>query len=202
MIVDTIRNAFENTWPMLTIFLVVVITIRIAYLRNSNKEFVFYKEILYLVFIIYVLLLFELVTNNEREVSGMNLIPFTEMFRYNINSELFYFNVIGNILVFIPFGYFVSSYVNIKKIRHIILITFITSLTIELVQYRIGRTFDIDDIILNVTGGILGFLLYISLLAIKKHLPSFLQKDLVYNIITIVLIILIISYFIGFGFLR
>ena len=76
------------------------------------------------------------------------------------------------------------------------IISLVTSLTIEFVQYRIGRSFDIDDIILNVVGGILGFLLYIGLNAIKKHLPEIFQKDIVYNLIVIILVALaILSYF-------
>lgn len=52
----------------------------------------------------------------------------------------------------------------------------LVSLTIEVVQKYIGRSFDVDDIILNVVGGILGFLVYIGLDAIRKKLPSIFQK--------------------------
>ena len=34
------------------------------------------------------------------------------------------------------------------------------SVIIELIQLKIGRAFDIDDIILNIVGGILGYFLY------------------------------------------
>lgn len=196
MVINTLIDALEGIWPMLTIFLVVLIAIRVTSLRISKERFVFYKEFWNLFFVVYALLLFQLLTNAELNTSGgLNLVPFTEIFRYEIGSKLFNFNVIGNILIFVPFGYFVSTYIKAKKISHIFFISILTSLTVEIVQLQIGRSFDIDDIILNVVGSIIGFLFYIAFVAIKKHLPKFLQSDLFYNIVCIILVVIfILSY--------
>lgn len=203
MILDTLTNAIVNVWPMLVIFLIVLVTIRLSYIKINHEKFVFYKEFLNLIFIIYVLLLYQLLTSTElNNNGGLNIVPFTEIFRYEIGSPLFMYNVIGNIAIFIPFGYFVSGYVKASRVSHILLISFITSLTVELVQLQIGRSFDIDDIILNVAGSVIGFLFFIGLTAIKKHLPRFFQSDLVYNIICILLFIIALVYFtkiIGLG---
>lgn len=203
MIVDTLSSAIKDIWPMLVIFLVVIIAIRISYIKINHEKFIFYKEFLNLVFIVYALLLFQLLTSTEMNTnSGLNIVPFTEIFRYEIGSKLFIFNVIGNIVIFIPFGYFVSSYVKASKVSHILFISLITSLTVELVQLQIGRSFDIDDILLNVVGSIIGFLLFIGLTAIKKHLPRFFQSDLFYNLLCVVLFIIVFVYFtrvIGLG---
>ncbi len=196
MIVDTLTSAIKVMWPMLVIFLVVMIAIRLTYIRINHEKFIFYKEFLNLIFIVYVLLLFQLLTSTEMNTNGgLNIVPFTEMFRYEIGSKLFIFNVIGNIVIFIPFGYFVSSYVKANKVSHILFISAITSLTVELVQLQIGRSFDIDDILLNVTGSIFGFLLFIGLSAIKKHLPRFFQSDIFYNLLCVVLSFLALFYF-------
>lgn len=193
---QTVQNAISSTWPMLVIFVVILSTIRLTYLSIHKEKFIFYKEFLNLIFIIYVLLLYQLLTNVETNTSGgYNIIPFTEITRYEVGSKLFMYNVIGNIVIFIPFGYFVSGYIKASKVSHILAVSVISSLTVEVVQLQIGRSFDIDDIILNVCGAIIGFLLYIGLCAIKKHLPKFLQRDFVYNIICIVLTILIVLYF-------
>lgn len=193
---QTVQNAISSTWPMLVIFVVILSTIRLAYLSIHKEKFIFYKEFLNLIFIIYVLLLYQLLTNVETNTSGgYNLIPFTEITRYEVGSKLFMYNVIGNIVIFIPFGYFVSGYIKASKVSHILAVSIISSLTVEVVQLQIGRSFDVDDIILNVCGAIIGFLLYIGLCAIKKHLPKFLQRDFVYNIVCIVLTILIVLYF-------
>ena len=196
MVIQLLTDAIKDIWPMLTIFLVVIISIRLMYIHNSSEKFVFYKEFFNMLFIIYALILFQLLTNTEMNVSsGINIVPFTEILRYEVGSTQFYLNVIGNILVFLPFGYFVSSYIKATRVSHILLVTLITSFTIEFVQHYIGRSFDIDDILLNVIGAILGFLLYIGFTAIKKHLPKFFRSDLFYNIICIILLVIAVIYY-------
>ena len=138
MIENTVIKTVEGVWPMLTIFLVILVSVRIAYVLINNEKFVFYKEFLNLIFIVYVLMLFELVTNKDLGGSGINLIPFKEILRYDYHSELFKYNVIGNLVMFIPFGYFVSDYINVKKVFQIFILTAIASLTIEFVQLQIG----------------------------------------------------------------
>lgn len=196
MVIQLLTDAIKDIWPMLTIFLVVIISIRLMYIHNSSEKFVFYKEFFNMLFIIYALILFQLLTNTEMNVSsGINIVPFTEILRYEVGSTQFYLNVIGNILVFLPFGYFVSSYIKATRVSHILLVTLITSFTIEFVQHYIGRSFDIDDILLNVIGAIIGFLLYIGFTAIKKHLPKFFRSDLFYNIICIILLVIAVIYY-------
>lgn len=196
MVLNLLTNAIAKVWPMLTIFMVVLIAIRVSYIRINHERFVFYKEFLNLLFVVYALILFQLLTDTEiNTTGGLNLVPFTEMFRYKVGTPLFYSNVVGNILIFLPFGYFVSGYVKATKISHILFISAIGSLTVELVQLQIGRSFDIDDIILNVIGAVAGFLLYIALNAIKKHMPRFLQSDMFYNIICFILFVICFVYF-------
>lgn len=205
MIWKILNKTLDNSWPMLTIFLVVLIACRIAYLSGHREKIHFYEEFIKLLFVIYILILYGLLTNTEiNHNGGMNLVPFTEIFRYEIGSELFIFNVCGNMLIFVPFGYFISYFIKAKKIWPILFVTLITSTTVEFVQLQIGRSFDIDDIILNVVGAIAGFLLYVGLTAIKKHLPAFLQKDFIYNLICIIIIGIIVlailnSFGLGFG---
>lgn len=203
MIVDTLTNTLKDVWPMIVIFLVVIIAIRATYIRVNHEKLVFYREFWNLVFVLYALLLFYLLTSTElNHNSGFNIVPFTEIFRYPVGSVGFTKNVIGNILIFVPFGYFVSSYVKASKVSHILFISVLTSLTVELVQRQIGRSFDIDDILLNVVGSIIGFLLFIGLTAIKKHLPRIFQSDLFYNLVCIVFAAIGVVYFtrmIGLG---
>ena len=193
---EMLSNAIMDIWPMLTIFLVVLILIRLMYIHNSSEKFVFYKEFMNLLFIIYALLLYRLLTNAElNSTSGMNLVPFQEILRYKVGSPGFNTNVIGNILIFIPFGYFVSSYIKASKISHILIVSSVTSLVVVIVQKYIGRSFDIDDILLNVVGAIIGFLIFIGFTAIKKHLPKFMRSDLFYNIICIIICAIALIYY-------
>lgn len=197
MVKETFFELLSSVWPTLAIFLIVIIIMRYFYIRNNKKKFILHEELILLLFITYILLLFELVTSRDVYMSGTNLIPFREMFRYPIGSTNFYRQVIGNIVLFVPFGFFASYYTKISKFSSITFITFLVSLTIEVVQKFIGRSFDVDDIILNVIGGIIGFLIYVAIDAIKKRLPKFLQRDGFYNFLSIVLVILLALYLTG-----
>lgn len=194
-ITNILTESIDNMWPMLTIFLVVIAVVRIAVIKNHNEKLVFYKEFTNLLFIIYILLLYELLTRAElNTVRGYNLVPFSEMFRYEIGSTSFYLNVVGNIVIFIPFGYLISTYIKPKRILSILIVSVISSATVEFVQLCIGRSFDVDDIILNSLGAIIGFLIYIGLGAIKKHLPGIFKKDIIYNILCFIILIIMVLY--------
>lgn len=199
MIPKSVYGAIDKTWPMVFIFVVIVSFIRLFSLYSNNKRIVYYREFVSLLFIIYLLFLFELVTNTDMISIGNNFQPFKEMTRYSINSPLFYRNVIGNVLLFIPFGVFVCYYIRRCKFWQVFTITLSGSFIIELVQSKIGRSFDVDDIILNVIGGIVGYFIYKILYKIKSILPRFLKSEIVFNIITIILTIIIIILFVNYS---
>ena len=192
---ETLYNTLNNTWPMLTLFIAIMTILKLTRVFINNDKFIFYKEFYNLLFIIYILLLYYLLLGTENASSGMNFIPFKEITRYSIGSKAFFYNVIGNIVLFIPFGYFVSDYLKAKKTHQILIVSTLISLTAELIQYKIGRAFDVDDIILNVLGAILGFMCYISIRATKNHLPSILRSNWFYNLLAIIVIIIIVLLF-------
>ena len=195
MFLETLNETILKIWPELTIFIVVLIAVRVVYLKNSHKKFSFHEEFLNLLFIIYILLLFELLTGAENNsVSGINIIPFSEIFRYDIGSKMFIYNVLGNILLFVPYGYFVTRYTESKSLFQIFIVSLITSFTVEFLQVKLGRSFDVDDIILNVLGGVLGYFLYSGLNLVRKHLPKFLQKDFIYDILCAIILAIIVLY--------
>lgn len=192
---EAFHNIVNSALPMLIIFIVVICTVRISYIKSTNQKIVLHNEIFNLLFIIYVLLLFELLTGTENSYgSGMNIIPFKEIMRYKFGSKMFIYNVLGNILIFVPFGYFISRYVKPKKVFPIIVDAIITSITVETVQLKIGRSFDIDDVMLNMVGAVLGYFVYIALDAIYKHLPKILQKDFIYDAISLIILVMFILY--------
>ena len=200
MFLDTLNKTILNIWPQLTIFIVVLVAVRIFALRNSSKKISFHEELLNLLFIVCILLLFELLTGTENNSgTGINLVPFSEIFRYQVGSKMFIYNTLGNILLFVPYGYFVTRYINGKSLYQLFIISFVTSLTVEILQVKLGRSFDIDDVILNVIGGMVGYFLYIALNAIRTHLPKFLQKDFIYNIICFIILIVIVLYLYNLG---
>lgn len=188
---DITLDMLDTTWPMLVISCLVAMVLRITYLVINGKKFVLYEELLKLFFIIYILCLFQIVTAQDVSFGGVNIIHFKEIFRYEPGTYLFYKNILGNVLLFLPFGFFVGYFTKVNKISVVFLITFIISLSIETTQLAIGRVFDVDDVILNVLGGILGFILYKIL---SKIIPEKLKKNWIFNIIIIILILVIVRF--------
>ncbi len=195
MIKSALLKTLNNIWPMITIFVVVLTSIRMMYFINNKKEkFVLYKELMGLVFIIYVLFLFYIVTFQDNNFGFSNYVPFNEILRHSVNSKLFFRNVIGNILLFMPLGWFITYYIKTSKVYYALILSIIISLSIELIQLYIGRVFDIDDIILNVFGGVLGYVLYMILYKIKSKLPKVLQSNWFLNMCIILIFIAFILY--------
>lgn len=189
MIPSEVNVVLKDIWPMLLLFSIVLFTIRIVDVIINKKDFSLYKDLFFFAFILYMFLLFELVTSTDFESYSNNFIPFKEIMRYNLTSNLFYKNVLGNVLLFVPFGYFVSSILKNKRLFISMLITVITSTSIEVIQMNIGRSFDIDDIILNLSGGIIGYFIYKFIDYIGDKVPLCLKKEWIYNILWIILII-------------
>lgn len=187
---NTIQGVVNFTWPMLIISVVIMVSVRLTYIITNKTKFVLYKELLMLVFAIYILCLFQVVTfQDSMTLSGNNFIPFHEIFRYRITSRLFIKNVIGNMIMFFPFGFFISYYINPDDIKPILVLTLIASVAIEVVQLLIGRVFDIDDILLNLVGGALGYAIYNFMRKIGEKFPKIFHNDLLLNIGSIVALV-------------
>lgn len=187
---NTIQGVVNFTWPMLIISIVIMVSVRITYIVKNKTKFVLYKELLMLVFAIYILCLFQVVTFQDSiSLSGNNFIPFKEIFRYNITSRLFLKNVIGNMIMFLPFGFFISYYIEPDTIKPILVLTLIASIAIEVVQLLIGRVFDIDDILLNLIGGAIGYSIYNVMRKIGDRFPRVFHNEILLNISSIITLI-------------
>lgn len=188
-ITNTLQGVIDITWPMVLISCVVIVSLRVSYLIKNHEKFVIYKELLSLSFLIYIMCLFQVVTFQDDTIwSSNNFIPFKEIMRYNMGSRLFFKNVIGNMVMFLPYGFFISYYLNNKKMSLTFILTLITSVSIETVQLIIGRVFDIDDIILNVIGGTLGFYIYHIFDMIGNKFSKVLKNEWFLNILSILVL--------------
>lgn len=109
-----------------------------------------------------------IIKNEKDGLRNINLIPFRTMSPYlkNITEPYAFKNIIANILVFIPLGFFISNK-NPKNVFKALIICLGVILSIELIQlfFKIGF-FDVDDIILNFIGSLIGLL--ISILMQKR----------------------------------
>ena len=160
-LIKAIKEVLFDTWPMILLSVVVLTALRVAYLIKNKEKIVVSKELMSLTFVVYILCMFQIVTNGDVSAThGVNITLFKELTRYQIGSKLFYRNIIGNIIMFIPFGFFSSYYLKSSRKSFIFFLTLIVSLVIESIQLKIGRAFDIDDIILNMAGSLSGYYLY------------------------------------------
>lgn len=142
------------------------------YLKPEHKRKVVW--ILRAAFVCYLFVLLYLMFLSERygrtdgfAVYRYNLKPFHEIGRYlrhrrQLGAETFFINIYGNILAFMPFGFLLPAIS--RKDRHflsVFLLSFALTLTVETAQLllRVG-SFDVDDMILNVLGGCLGYWLF------------------------------------------
>lgn len=193
-ITEAIDTLIKTTWPMILVSTVIIVTLRLTYIIKNHEHLILYRELFVLSFIIYVLALFQVVTSQDVvSWSTNNFIPFKEMFRYHIGSRLFIKNVIGNIILFLPYGFFASFYLRPKKISLVTILTFIASLTIELVQLSIGRVFDVDDILLNTFGGMLGTYIYIVCKRFSSKIPNFFKSEIFLDVVSVIVLLVLLT---------
>jgi len=113
---------------------------------------------------------------------SINLEPFKQIMTYIVryghyNFDTWFNNLFGNVIIFIPFGLLLP--ICLRKGNSLIsnlYWTLMLSFFIEAAQYYfyVG-IFDVDDIILNVIGGFIGFIVYKALLVVlKKHEKEYL----------------------------
>lgn len=107
-----------------------------------------------------------------------NYIPFKEILReihrLSMSSPFSSTNLIGNILAFIPLGFFIPKLFRSRGESFISVFVFslLLSLCFEVTQLllRMG-TFDVDDLILNTFGGIIGYCIFKLLMWVIKPQP-------------------------------
>ena len=195
---NVLNNVFVFTAPIIILVIVIYITFRIIYLITKKEHVYVYKEIIYVLLIMYVLCLFQIVSFQDSSSIGTNnFIAFREILRYDISSKYFVKNVIGNVIMFIPYGFFISYFFKSKKIYIPFIMSFVASISIEIMQKYIGRVFDIDDIILNCFGGILGFLLYYVCRKVLYKLPKSFRSEFFLNLYSIIFGVCFILVIIG-----
>ena len=133
--------------------------------------------IIYMCVLVYVVFFAEAMGRTPQDGYVYNLTPLKEIKRfmkYIWDNEALgraaRLNIFGNIIAFIPFGIYLP-YTSESKLGFIstFLYTFSLSLTIELVQLitKVGSC-DVDDIILNALGGVIGYILWYIYTKLRK----------------------------------
>lgn len=124
--------------------------------------------IIYLVMMVYFLFFSEQLGRVPSDTYHYNLKPFTEIQRYlQYGPKIGYFsvalNLFGNVLCFMPLGFVLPILTNRRwGMIRITIISALSSAFVEILQLvsKLGSC-DVDDIILNTCGGILGYILFL-----------------------------------------
>lgn len=124
--------------------------------------------VLYIAFLIYFLIFSERYGRQPgASAYQYNLVPFKEIQRFWVYRKQLGFvasftNLAGNILIFVPFGFFLPLASKFRSLATTVFMSFALSLCVEMVQFmtQVG-SFDIDDLILNTLGGLIGYVLFI-----------------------------------------
>lgn len=133
--------------------------------------------IIYMCVLVYVVFFAEAMGRTPQDGYVYNLTPLKEIKRFmkyiwdnDALGRAARLNIFGNIIAFIPFGINLP-YTSESKLGFIstFLYTFSLSLTIELVQLitKVGSC-DVDDIILNALGGVIGYILWYIYTKLRK----------------------------------
>ena len=113
-------------------------------------------------------------TSLQAGIKRGNFIPFHSIDYYLISKQepfaVGIVNVFGNLVLFLPFGFllpFIWIYFRTSKTCPIAIL--VTSTFLETMQLILGvGWFDIDDILLNTLGGLIGFALFTQLLRLYR----------------------------------
>ena len=131
--------------------------------------------LLYVVFLIYFLFLAEWYGRTGiSEEYRYNLELFREIKRFIIYREQLgafavFANLAGNILIFVPYGFFISVASRERGFFKTLFFSMGLSLCVEIIQLftRVG-SFDVDDILLNTIGGVLGYIIFLICNGIRR----------------------------------
>ena len=159
---------------------------RILFVKRKKKTFS--REVIMLLFFCYCVSIFsQTIIPDFRIENGQlkfaqthsmssNLIPFATIHHYVVQlqgpiAQIAFYNLAGNIVLFIPFGFFMPLlWKRFRSIGTMLIVSFCIPFFIEGTQYFIARSSDIDDILLNamaIFGGY-GLYLLVNFMKIKQ----------------------------------
>ena len=113
--------------------------------------------------------------NGEMQEYHYNLVLFKEIKRFwNYRKQLGIFatatNLLGNVLIFLPFGFFMPMASKYRSFFSTSFYSLALSLVVEISQLfmKVG-CFDVDDLLLNTIGGMLGYIAFTVCNVIRRN---------------------------------
>lgn len=132
--------------------------------------------VLYIGFLIYFLIFSDWYgrTGGMREYH-YNLVLFKEIkrfwqYRHQLGLFAMFTNLFGNVIIFIPFGFFLPMASKYRSCFSTLFWSLGLSLCVETFQLltKVG-SFDVDDLLLNTIGGVAGHIIFVICAAIRRR---------------------------------
>ena len=137
-------------------------------------------------------------------IDAVNLLPF-----HNIRENLEYgrkpisWDMLNNMVMFVPIGIIYCYYQKNFSVFKAIVLSFSTTLFIECAQFVLKTgVVDIDDLIVNTLGGLIGILLYIVLRELSKRQKNMETNetiDIIATMLPPIFVSFVIEMFMGDG---
>ena len=132
--------------------------------------------VLYIIFIIYFLIFSDWYgRTGEMQEFLYVLVLFKEIKRFweyrdQVGMFAMFTNLFGNVIIFMPFGFFMPMASKYRSLFSTVFYSFGLSLCVETFQLvtKVG-SFDVDDLLLNTIGGLAGYILFIICAAIRRR---------------------------------
>lgn len=177
---NSVINQFIQVIPITLLVGILYIIFRFLKLKKSNGDINYKKESLYLIFVCYIVGLFNLVLvpRNFWDIIWYNIFynfnenPFAGIFDFSYNFIPTIYKIIigeytldswekamivGNFLMFIPMGILLSLCLKSISRKDMFKYAILIPLAIEVIQLVVGRSFDIDDLVMNFLGIVIGY---------------------------------------------
>ena len=130
--------------------------------------------VLYVIFIIYFLIFSDWYgRTGEMQEYHYNLELFKEIRRFweyrdQVGMFAMFTNLLGNVVIFVPFGFFMPMASRYRSFFSTVFYSFGLSLCVETFQLltKVG-SFDVDDLLLNTIGGLVGYLIFSMCAAVR-----------------------------------
>lgn len=132
--------------------------------------------IFYIGFIIYFLLFSDWYGRSVERMQEYryNLVLFKEIkrfwqYREQLGAYAMFTNLFGNVLIFVPFGFFMPMASKYRSFFSAVFYSFVLSFCVETFQLiaKVG-SFDVDDLLLNTIGGAFGYVVFVVCAAIRR----------------------------------
>ncbi len=132
-----------------------------------RKRVAFARQVIYFLLVVCIIVIlsatviigFKIVPVKNR---FLNLVPFkvfTETWEMGLVKQ--FTQTIANVIMFVPLGFiFPVAFAGCRRLYKTTIYMAVFSFLIEFVQYFTGRSSDIDDLMLNTLGGVLGYLVF------------------------------------------